>query len=277
MDMITLKSGSTIPRIGLGTWAMGETVAAARDEVAALQLGLDLGMTLIDTAEMYGEGGAETIVGRAIAGRRDGVYLVSKVYPHNASRAGVIAACERSLKRLATDRLDLYLLHWPGSEPLEDTVAGFEQLVAYGKIRAWGVSNFDTDDMARLTAVPNGQNCVTNQVLYHLGERGIEWRLLPDCQRADLMVMAYSPLGQGGILTKPLLVKIAHKHGTTPAAIALAWLLRQPNVVVIPKSATAAHVRANAAAVETTLDAVDLTEIDRVFPPPGHATRLAML
>ncbi len=277
MDMITLKSGSTIPRIGLGTWAMGETVAAARDEVAALQLGLDLGMTLIDTAEMYGEGGAETIVGRAIAGRRDGVYLVSKVYPHNASRAGVIAACERSLKRLATDRLDLYLLHWPGSEPLEDTVAGFEQLVAYGKIRAWGVSNFDTDDMARLTAVPNGQNCVTNQVLYHLGERGIEWRLLPDCQRADLMVMAYSPLGQGGILTKPLLVKIAHKHGTTPAAIALAWLLRQPNVVVIPKAATAAHVRANAAAVETTLDAVDLTEIDRVFPPPGHATRLAML
>lgn len=277
MDMITLKSGSTIPRIGLGTWAMGETVAAARDEVAALQLGLDLGMTLIDTAEMYGEGGAETIVGRAIAGRRDGVYLVSKVYPHNASRAGVIAACERSLKRLATDRLDLYLLHWPGSEPLEDTVAGFEQLVAYGKIRAWGVSNFDTDDMARLTAVPNGQNCVTNQVLYHLGERGIEWRLLPDCQRADLMVMAYSPLGQGGILTKPLLVKIAHKHGTTPAAIALAWLLRQPNVVVIPKAATAAHVRANAAAAETTLDAVDLTEIDRVFPPPGHATRLAML
>ena len=277
MQTLTLRTGQAIPRIGLGTWAMGENSAAAKDEIRALQLGLDLGCTLIDTAEMYGEGGAEKIVGQAIAGRRDGVYLVSKVYPHNASRAGVMAACERSLRRLATDRLDLYLLHWPGSEPLADTVAGFETLKAQGKIREWGVSNFDIADMARLAKVADGGNCVSNQVLYHLGVRGIEWQLLPDCQRAEIMVMAYSPLGQGEILGHATLQQLSAKHATTPAAIALAFLLQQPGVVVIPKAATRAHVRANVAASSIHLGAGDLADLNRSFPPPKRPTRLAML
>ena len=277
MKTITLKSGEKIPAIGLGTWHMGEQARAAKDEIKALQLGLDLGMTLIDTAEMYGEGGAEEIVGQAITGRRDQVYLVSKVYPHNASRSGVIAACERSLQRLATDRLDLYLLHWPGSHPLAETVAGFESLKRQGKIRAWGVSNFDVPDMAALAQVPDGGNCISNQVLYHLGERGIEWQLLPECQKADIMVMAYSPLGQAEILANAVLAKIAKRHMVTPAAIALAFLLRQKGVVVIPKATTLAHVRNNAAAAEVVLEAADLAQLDAAFPPPKRAQRLSML
>ena len=277
MQTMTLANGTTIPRIGLGTWAMGERTSAAKDEIAALRLGLDLGMTLIDTAEMYAEGGAERVVGQAIARRRDGVYLVSKVYPHNASRAGVIAACERSLKRIATDRLDLYLLHWPGSEPLAETVAGFETLQRQGKIRAWGVSNFDVGDMARLSKVPGGSNCLVNQVLYHLGERGIEWKVLPDCQKANQTLMAYSPLGQAAILDDSVLAAIAKKHGVTPAAIALAFLLRNKGVMVIPKAATAAHVRANAAADTVRLDQADAVALERVFPAPTGPTPLAML
>ena len=277
MQTITLKSGNVVPAIGLGTWHMGEQARAAKDEIKALQLGLDLGMTLIDTAEMYGEGGAEEIVGQAITGRRDQVYLVSKVYPHNASRSGVIAACEGSLQRLATDRLDLYLLHWPGSHPLAETVAGFESLKRQGKIRAWGVSNFDVPDMAALAQVPDGGNCISNQVLYHLGERGIEWQLLPECQKADIMVMAYSPLGQAEILANAVLAKIAKRHMVTPAAIALAFLLRQKGVVVIPKATTLAHVRNNAAAAEVVLEAADLAQLDAAFPPPKRAQRLSML
>ena len=277
MQTVTLKSGNSLPALGLGTWAMGERASSAKEEVVALQLGLDLGMSLIDTAEMYGEGGAEKIVGEAIAGRREAVTLVSKVYPHNASRAGVIAACERSLKRLGTDRLDLYLLHWPGNEPLAETVAGFETLVRQGKIGAWGVSNFDVADMARLARVTDGGNCVANQVLYHLGERGIEWQLLPECVHAKIMVMAYSPLGQGSILDNPALARIARKHSATPAAVALAFLLARTGVVVIPKASTADHVRANAAACHVRLEASDLAEIALAFPPPSHATPLAML
>jgi diketogulonate reductase-like aldo/keto reductase len=277
MATITLKSGIAVPSLGLGTWHMGERAQAAAGEVAALQLGLDLGLSLIDTAEMYGEGGAEEVVGRAIKGRRDGVFLVSKVYPHNASRSGVVAACERSLKRLATDRIDLYLLHWRGSHPLAETIAGFEALVRQGKIGAWGVSNFDVDDMAELGAAPGGKACASNQVLYHLGERGIEWRLLETCRAQGIMVMAYSPLGQGDILAHPVLATLARKHGTTPAAVALAFLLAQDGVVVIPKASTLAHVRANAAARDVALDADDHAELARAFPPPRRGKPLAML
>ena len=277
MHTITLKSGTIIPALGLGTWHMGERNGAAKDEIAALQLGLDLGLKLIDTAEMYGEGGAEEIVGQAIAGRRDEIYLVSKVYPHNASRSGVIAACERSLKRLGTDRLDLYLLHWPGSHPLAETVAGFQALQAQGKIRDWGVSNFDEAEMAKLARVSGGAACASNQVLYHLGERGIEWRLLGDCQKAGVMVMAYSPLGQGDILAAPVLAALAKKHSATPAGIALAFLLRQPGVVMIPKATNLAHVRANAAAVSVRLDASDVSDLERAFPAPKGPRSLAML
>jgi len=231
---------------------------------------------LIDTAEMYGEGVAEEIVAEAMGGLRDEIYLVSKVYPHNASRKGAIAACERSLKRLKTDRLDLYLLHWRGSHPLAETVEAFEALKKAGKIRSWGVSNLDADDMDELAGVPNGGNCVANQVLYHLDSRGIEWRLLPKCQQAKIMVMAYSPLGQGPLLRKPALGKIAEKHGCDPGAVALAWVLRQPGVITIPKAVKPDHVRANLKALDIRLDAEDLAALDAAFPPPKRATPLAM-
>ena len=276
MKVVSLKTGEKLPAVGLGTWAMGERSAATNDEIKALQLGLDLGMTVIDTAEMYGDGGAERVIGKAIAGRRDGVYLVSKVYPHNASRDGVVAACERSLRRLATDRLDLYLLHWPGSEPLSETVAGFEQLKKTGKIRAWGVSNFDVGDMARLARVPDGDQCVANQVLYHLGERGIEWQLVADNQIADVLTMAYSPLGQASILDHSILAAIGRKHVVSAAAIALAFVLRN-GAMAIPKAASLDHVRANAKASVIVLDEQDLAEMKKVYPPPTRAAPLAML
>ena len=276
MQTVTLKSGDKVPVLGLGTWRMGERRSERAAEVAAIRLGLELGITLIDTAEMYGDGGAEEAIAEAIAGRRDGLFIVSKVYPHNASRAGAIAACERSLKRLRTDRLDLYLLHWRGSEPLADTVAAFERLKAGGKIRNWGVSNFDTGDMKELAGLPKGVGCASNQVLYHLGSRGIEWQLLDTCRKANVMVMAYSPLGQGPLLRKPALKKIADKHGVDPAAIALAWVLRQPGVVAIPKAVRPEHVRANMQALDVKLDADDLKALDTAFPPPQRATPLDM-
>lgn len=276
MRTVTLKTGETVPVLGAGTWRMGERRGDRAAEVKALQLAVDLGIRLIDTAEMYGEGVAEEEVAEALGGRRDDIYLVSKVYPHNASRTGAIAACERSLKRLKTDRLDLYLLHWRGSHPLAETVEAFERLKAAGKIRAWGVSNLDADDMDELAGVPNGGACVSNQVLYHLGSRGIEWQLLPQCQKAGIMVMAYSPLGQGPLLRKPALKAIADKHGVDPAAIALAWVLRHPGVITIPKATQPAHVRANMKALDVTLDAVDLKALDAAFPPPKRATPLAM-
>ncbi len=226
--------------------------------MAALRLGIELGMTLIDTAEMYAEGGAEEVVGEAIAGRRDDVFLVSKVYPHNASRQGVAAACERSLRRLRVESLDLYLLHWPGSTPIEETAEGFERLREAGKIRHWGVSNFDVDEMEE---VPPG--CFTNQVLYNLEARGIEWDLLPWCRERGMPVMAYSPVGQGGrLLRNPALREVAARHEATPAQIALAWTLRAPGVVAIPKAADLDHVRENAAAREIALTAEDLAALD---------------
>ena len=276
MQHVALKSGDKVPVLGLGTWRMGERASERAAEVKAVRLGLELGIRLIDTAEMYGEGKAEAIVGEAMGRLRDEIYLVSKVYPHNASRRGTIAACERSLQRLGTDRLDLYLLHWRGSHPLAETVEAFEALEKGGKIRNWGVSNFDAEDVDELAGVPNGKNCASNQVLYHLGSRGIEWQLLPKCQKAKIMVMAYSPLGEGPLLRKPALGKIAAKHTCDPAAVALAWVLRQPGVVTIPKATQPEHVRANIKALDLELDAEDLAALDAAFPPPKRATALDM-
>lgn len=281
MQRLSLPSGHTIPVLGQGTWNMGEDRAARAGEVAALRLGLELGMGLIDSAEMYGEGGAEEVVGEAIAGRREEVYLVSKVYPHNASRTGVRAACERSLRRLRTDYLDLYLLHWRGGVPLGETLAAFEDLRREGKIRDYGVSNFDLDDMREACALPQGAAIATDQVLYNLAERGIEWDLLPWCRARGMPVMAYSPLessagGQRALLGNAALVDVAKRHGATPAQVVLAWLLRQDGVVVIPKAVRPEHLRANRAALDLALDADDLARLDAGFPPPGRRRPLAM-
>ena len=276
MRTVVLKTGEAVPVLGLGTWRMGERASERAAELKAVRLGLELGIRLVDTAEMYGDGKAEEIVGEAMGALRDEIYLVSKVYPHNASRKGAIAACEKSLKRLKTDRLDLYLLHWRGSHPLAETVEAFEALKNDGKIRNWGVSNLDAGDMDELAGAPQGSNCASNQVLYHLGSRGIEWQLLPKCQKAKIMVMAYSPLGQGPLLKKPALAKIAAKHGCDPAAVALAWVLRQPGVVTIPKATNPAHVRANVKAVDVRLDVEDLAALDAAFPPPKRASQLDM-
>lgn len=256
---------------------MGETPARAAKEAAALSLGLDLGMTLVDTAEMYGDGGAEEVVARAMAGRRDRVFVVSKVYPHNAGRKSAVTACERSLARLRTDHLDLYLLHWRGRVPLAETIDVFERLRTAGKILRWGVSNFDTSDMRELIALPEGRQCATNQVLYHLGERGIEWELLPWLRERRIPLMAYSPLGQGSLLRKAKLTAVARRVGATPAQIALRWLMRFPDIIAIPESANPEHVRDNRAAVSVPLDAATLREIDAAFPPPNGPTPLNML
>jgi diketogulonate reductase-like aldo/keto reductase len=277
MKTIRLPSGEAVPVLGQGTWHMGENARRRASEIAALRLGLELGMTLIDTAEMYAEGGAEEIVGEAIEGRRDEVFLVSKVYPHNASRKGAIAACERSLKRLKTDVLDLYLLHWRGSVPLAETVEAFQTLAGAGKIRHWGVSNFDTDDMAELWKLPGGRECATNQVLYNLTRRGVEWSLLPWCRRHKVPVMAYSPLEQGRLAAKPALKQIAERHRAKPMQVALAWVLRQDGAIAIPKSAEASHVRDNRAALDLTLTKEDLAQLDQAFPPPKGETALQML
>lgn len=274
---VTLPSGIDIPALGLGTWQMGEVKARANDEIDSLRLGLDLGMTLIDTAEMYGEGGAERIVGKALEDRRDEVFLVSKVYPWNASRTGTIAACEASLKRLGTDRLDLYLLHWRGEHPLADTVAAFEELKAAGKIGAWGVSNFDTADMEELLTVPQGENCAVNQVLYNLSRRGIEYDLLPWCQSRGIPVMAYSPIEQGRLVHHPELIRIAKAYQATPAQVALAFILERDGVVAIPKSSNIRRVRENRDAVDLDISDEDWAALDAAFPPPARKTALDML
>jgi diketogulonate reductase-like aldo/keto reductase len=279
---LPLPSGRTMPVLGQGTWGMGEQPGAFNAEVAALKLGLDLGVTLIDTAEMYGEGGAEKVVAEAIAGRRDAVCLVSKVYPHNASRRGAVTACERSLKRLKTDRLDIYLLHWRGAEPLAETLEAFAVLKQAGKILDYGVSNFDTDDMEEAAALPGGGAVATNQVLCNLMNRRIEWDLLPWCRSRGLPVMAYSPFVSAPpaltrLLGNATLKAVAARHGATPAQIALAWLLHQPGVVAIPKAVQPAHVQANRAAYDLVLTADDLAELDRAFPPPRKKAPLAML
>jgi diketogulonate reductase-like aldo/keto reductase len=266
-----------VVQLGQGTWRMGENARRRKDEIAALKLGLDLGMTLIDTAEMYGDGTAEEIVGEAIEGRRAEAFLVSKVLPQNASRAGTIAACERSLRRLGTDRLDLYLLHWRGRYALEETLAGFEALMEAGKIRAWGVSNFDVDDMAELMALPGGDQVATNQVLYNLARRGIEHDLLPWLRVRGIPIMAYSPIEQGRLLHDRSLIAVAARHGATPAQVALAWLLRQRDAMVIPKAGTVAHVREDRDALDLHFTAEDLAALDRAFPPPRGRKPLDML
>jgi diketogulonate reductase-like aldo/keto reductase len=279
MRTVRLPSGEQVAAIGLGTWYMGDRKSEAAREIAALRLGIDLGMTLIDTAEMYADGGAERIVAQAVAGRRDEVFIVSKVYPHNASRSGVPAACERSLKRLNTDRIDLYLLHWRGGHPLAETVAAFETLRTEGKIRHWGVSNLDVADMEEIARAPGGENCAANQVLYHPNSRGIEYDLLPWCEKRSIAIMAYSPLGHttSRLLRSPALVAVAKRHGVTPAQVALAWGLRFPNVISIPKASDPDHVRENAAAIDVVLTEQDLAEIDAAHLPPGRKQALDLL
>ncbi|MNJ09602.1 putative oxidoreductase [compost metagenome] len=265
-----------VPAIGQGTWYMGEDPSQRSREVAALQQGIERGLTLIDTAEMYAEGGAEQVVGQAIAGRRDQVFVVSKVYPHNASRAGVPAACERSLKRLGTNYIDLYLLHWRGQYLLDETVEAFERLREAGKIGRWGVSNFDIDDLRELHEYSS--HCATNQVLYNPAQRGIEFDLLPWSHKRQLPTMAYCPLAQAGRLLKhPTLSEIAERHGATPAQVSLAWVTREDGVIAIPKAVDPEHVRLNAAAAHLVLSSEDLRAIDRAFPAPTRKQHLAMV
>ncbi|RWF60349.1 aldo/keto reductase [Mesorhizobium sp. M4B.F.Ca.ET.190.01.1.1] len=272
-----LPSGEPLPVLGQGTWKMGEDARRRADEVKALRLGLELGMTLIDTAEMYASGGAEEVVAEAIAGRRDETFLVSKVLPSNASRAGVRRACENSLKRLATDRIDLYLLHWPGSVPLTETVEAFEALKAAGKIRHWGVSNFDTDEMEELVGLRDGGNVQTNQVLYNLSRRGPEFDLAPWSRERGIPLMAYSPVEQGALARNTRLEAIAARHNVTAAQIALAWVMAQPGVIAIPKASKPEHVRQNVAALDIGLIAEDCAELDRAFPPPTRKRGLEMI
>lgn len=276
---LRLPSGEAVPVLGQGTWMVGENTARRGEELAALRLGIDLGLTLIDTAEMYGDGASEELVGEAVAGRRDEVFLVSKVLPSNAGREAAIRACERSLARLGTDRIDLYLLHWRGGTPLAETLAAFDSLVRTGKIRHWGVSNFDPEDMAELAALAGGEGVATNQVLYNLSRRGIEFDLLPLCRERGVSVMAYSPVEQGRLLRRPALAEVAARHGATPAQVALAWVLRQDSVIAIPKAGRPEHVRENRAALDLTLTLTpeDIAELDRAFPAPTRQQPLEML
>jgi diketogulonate reductase-like aldo/keto reductase len=272
-----LPCGEAVPVLGQGTWNMGEDSRRKTAEADALRLGLDLGMTLIDTAEMYADGRAEAVVAEAMAGWRDEVFLVSKVLPSNASRKGTVAACEASLKRLGTDRIDLYLLHWRGHYPLAETVEAFETLVRAGKIRHWGVSNLDLGDLRELTALSGGAAVQTNQLLYNLSRRGIEFELLPWQRERRLPTMAYSPIEQGRLLRQPILTTIAERHGATPSQVALAWLLRQGDIIAIPKSSDPDHVRANRAAADLRLSDADLADLDRAFPAPTRPTPLDMI
>ncbi|SDY37588.1 aldo/keto reductase [Pseudomonas sp. NFIX28] len=267
-------AGVPVPVIGQGTWRMGEVRHRRNAEIAALQAGIERGMSLIDTAEMYAEGGAEEVVGAAIIGQRDKVFLVSKVYPHNASRKGIPQACDRSQRRLGTDYIDLYLLHWRGQYPLEETVEAFERLREEGKIGAWGVSNFDLDDLQELASPA----CATNQVLYNIEQRGIEFDLLPAAQQQRLPLMAYCPIAQAGkLLRHPTLQQIAERHGATTAQVSLAWVLRQEGVIAIPKAVRPEHVQLNAEAAGLRLSDQDLAAIDQAFPAPRHKQRLAMV
>ena len=277
MKTVTLPSGESVPALGMGTWQMAGDRGRRTEEIAALRLGLDRGLTLIDTAEMYGEGAAEELVAEAIAGRRGEVFLVSKVYPHNASRQGTVAACERSLKRLKTDRLDLYLLHWPGSVPIGDTVAAFAELQQAGKIRHYGVSNFDAADMAELWTAPGGAAAATNQVLYNLSRRGIEWNLLPWCRERRVPIMAYSPIEQGRLARDARLAAFARRHGLTATQAALGWLLAKDDVIVIPKTGRRERLQENLGALERPLTKPQLDELDDLFPPPSGARPLEMI
>jgi diketogulonate reductase-like aldo/keto reductase len=273
---VGFPDGAAVPALGQGTWMMAEQADRREAEIAALRTGLDLGMTLIDTAEMYGDGAAETLVGEAIAGRRDAVFLVSKAYPQNATARRLPEACERSLARLGTDRLDLYLLHWRGRVPLGETADAMERLVKAGKVRRWGVSNLDRDDMAELVA-RGGAACATDQILYNLTRRGPEHDLIPWLAERSLPVMAYSPVEQGRLVGHPKLAALARRLGATPTQLALAWLLARDAVFAIPKAGCAAHVRENRAAADLVLDADTTAELDRLFPRPVHPVPLEML
>jgi len=277
MRHIALPAGDLIPVLGQGTWHMAERPERRQDEIDALRAGIDLGMTLIDTAEMYAAGGAETLVGEAIAGRRDEVFLVSKVLPQNGTRRGAITACEASLQRLNTDHLDLYLLHWRGSVSLQQTIGAFLELQERGSIRHWGVSNFDVGGLAELWDVLRGPDAQIDQVLYNLSRRGPEHDLLPWCREQGLAVMAYSPIEQGRILGDPALRAVAHRHGATPAQVALAWVLREPGVCTIPNSSSPEHVRENAGALEVKLGDDDLDELEEAFPRSAEAGPLETL
>lgn len=279
---VTLPDGTTLPSLGQGTWYMGEDPRMKEKEIRALQLGLDLGMRVIDTAEMYGDGGSERVVGEAIKGRREEVFLVSKVYPHNADLDRIEEKCEQSLKRLGTDYVDLYLLHWRGSVPLEETIEGMEKLREAGKIKRWGVSNFDTADMEELWTKPNGENCVVNQVMYHLGSRGIEYDLVPWFKERNMPIMAYSPLAHGAALrsqikTEPAVLEVAEKHDVGPLQIALAWTIRENNCLSIPKAVQEKHVIQNAEAATIEFDEEDLTKLSEAFPAPNRKVPLDIL
>jgi len=277
MKTVTLPSGKRVPAFGLGTWHLGENRATRAEEIATLRLGLDLGITLIDTAEMYGEGRSEELIGEAIEGRRDEVFLVSKVYPQNASRKGVVAACERSLARLRTDRIDLYLLHWRGNVPFVETMEAFKALQQAGKIQEYGVSNLDLGDMHELLAVPGGHAVATDQLLYNLARRGIEWELLPWLRERRIPIMAYSPIEQAKLTRNPHLVDFAQRHGMTPAQVSLAWLLDHDDVIVIPKTGRRDRLKENLGAFDHRLTQAQLAELDRLFPPPMGASPLEML
>ncbi len=277
MRTLKLPSGQLIPVLGMGTWRMGENALHRQSEIDALRHGLDLGFSLIDTAEMYGEGGAEEVIAQAIANRRESAFLVSKVYPHNASKQKAIAACERSLKRLKTDYLDLYLLHWRGSVPLAETLEAFETLQQSGKIRSYGVSNFDIEDMQEVSQLKGGKGIVTNQVLYNLMRRGIEWNLLPWCRQQNIPIMAYSPIEQGRLLNNKTIKAIAQQRGVTAAIVAIAWLLHQEDIIVIPKSSRIDHVEQNYAAKDLKLSAEELAALNVAFPPPTKPVSLEML
>ena len=274
---VTFPSGNVVPVLGLGTWRMGESARRRADEIAAVRLALDLGMAVIDTAEMYADGATESLVGEATQGRRKDVFLVSKVLPEHASRKRTLAACDASLERLRTDYLDLYLLHWRGSTPLRETVAAFTELVENGKIRRWGVSNFDVDDMKELLATPGGSAVSCNQVLYNLTRRGIELDLLPWCRDHRIPIMAYSPIEQARLLSKKIVKRVAGRHGATPAQVCLAWVLRQKSVIAIPKAGTPEHVREDYDALELELTKADLRELDEAFPAPTEPQPLEMI
>jgi len=277
MKTVTLISGETVPALGLGTWKMGIGGRDERQQLRALEAGIDRGMRLIDTAEMYGEGRSEQLVGNAIRSKRDKIFLVSKVLPSNASRRGTLQACEASLRRLGTDVIDLYLLHWRGSYPLADTFAAFEQLRAEGKIRHYGVSNFDVADMADVQRLKPAVLCSANQVMYNAADRGIEFDLYPRCEQDGVAIMAYCPLGEGRLIDHPTLEAIARRHGVTSAAVALAFTMRLPGVIAIPKSAHEKRVIENSAAADLELTFQDLSEIDAAFPPPRRKQPLAIV
>lgn len=275
--LVTFADGTTVPALGQGAWEIGDDPAWRDQEQQALSRGIDLGMTLIDTAELYGDGRSERLVGEVIAGRRDEVFIVSKVRPENASEMKMMLACERSLERLKIDRLDLYLLHWEGNVPLEETVEAFRELVDEGMIARWGVSNLDLDAMERLMQIDGAEDCAVNQLLYNLGSRGVEYDLLPWMQARDMPMMAYSPLGRGGLLEHPLILDIANRHSAEPAQVALAAVLRHDGVIAIPKAGSVEHVEANADALDIQFDSEDLERLDQAFPPPTQAVPLDII